>query len=118
MKPNFGLEEVISLLENANPDEPIRENFVKMTRQENISLAQAILNIIKPNEAESLELRVKYPGLYFTEEQLNNVAKVIAENKDYIDHIYFSGAFDTEESKEGMRAFQEKRAPDFHKYVK
>jgi 2-ketocyclohexanecarboxyl-CoA hydrolase len=26
--------------------------------------------------------------------------------------------YDTEESKEGMRAFQEKRAPDFHKYVK
>ena len=26
--------------------------------------------------------------------------------------------YDTEESKEGMRAFQEKRAPEFHKYVK
>jgi 2-ketocyclohexanecarboxyl-CoA hydrolase len=26
--------------------------------------------------------------------------------------------YDSEESKEGMRAFQEKRAPDFHKYVK
>ncbi|WP_432769466.1 MAG: 1,4-dihydroxy-2-naphthoyl-CoA synthase [Sphingopyxis sp.] len=26
--------------------------------------------------------------------------------------------YDTEESKEGMRAFQEKRMPDFHKYVK
>ncbi len=26
--------------------------------------------------------------------------------------------YDTEESKEGMRAFTEKRAPDFHKYVK
>ena len=26
--------------------------------------------------------------------------------------------YDTEESKEGMRAFQEKRTPDFHKYVK
>ncbi len=26
--------------------------------------------------------------------------------------------YDTEESKEGMRAFQERRTPDFHKYVK
>ena len=26
--------------------------------------------------------------------------------------------YDTEESKEGMRAFQEKRTPEFHKYVK
>jgi 2-ketocyclohexanecarboxyl-CoA hydrolase len=26
--------------------------------------------------------------------------------------------YDTEESKEGMRAFQERRAPEFHKYVK
>jgi 2-ketocyclohexanecarboxyl-CoA hydrolase len=26
--------------------------------------------------------------------------------------------YDTEESKEGMRAFQEKRAPEFHKYLK
>ena len=26
--------------------------------------------------------------------------------------------YDTEESKEGMRAFHEKRAPEFHKYVK
>jgi 2-ketocyclohexanecarboxyl-CoA hydrolase len=26
--------------------------------------------------------------------------------------------YDSEESKEGMRAFMEKRAPDFHKYVK
>ena len=26
--------------------------------------------------------------------------------------------YNTEESKEGMRAFQEKRAPEFHKYVK
>ena len=26
--------------------------------------------------------------------------------------------YDTEESKEGMRAFHEKRTPDFHKYVK
>ena len=26
--------------------------------------------------------------------------------------------YDSEESKEGMRAFQERRTPDFHKYVK
>ena len=26
--------------------------------------------------------------------------------------------YDTEESKEGVRAFTEKRKPDFHKYVK
>ncbi len=26
--------------------------------------------------------------------------------------------YDTEESKEGVRAFNEKRKPDFHKYVK
>jgi len=26
--------------------------------------------------------------------------------------------YDTDESKEGMRAFHEKRTPDFHKYVK
>ena len=26
--------------------------------------------------------------------------------------------YDTDESKEGVRAFTEKRAPDFHKYVK